>query len=87
MISVKIYTCYKKNLKSKWFLNLTLSDNYISLHVYKKIKWLYKKIKINTKHQKKVSFIMFILKFIMYNVYVDSEQTDVYFLVYFFQNN
>lgn len=30
---------------------------------------------------------MFILKFIMYNVYVDSEQTDVYFLVYFFQNN
>lgn len=52
MISVKIYTCYKKNLKSKWFLNLTLSDNYISLHVYKKIKWLYKKIKINTKHQK-----------------------------------
>lgn len=30
---------------------------------------------------------MFILNFIMYNVYVDSEQTDVYFLVYFLQNN
>lgn len=23
----------------------------------------------------------------MYNVYVDSEQTDVFFLVYLFQNN
>lgn len=53
MISVKIYTCYKNNLKSKWFLNLTLSDNYISLHVYKKIKWLYKKNKNKYKTSEK----------------------------------